>query len=156
MTSLSEYQSRTQQFILYAPRLELHYVIPGLRCEIDEWIDTPEKTADELSEMGDCLFMLARIFAHFGVAIDDSTPALPGTLHDIRRASSKMLNVWLKVVYQRDGVVDESKRALILDHAVNALCYLHTLTRARGMTLGELAESNIAKLTERYSGVNAA
>lgn len=148
--NLSEYQSRTQQFILYAPRLELHYVIPGLRCEVDEWTDTAEKTADEISEMGDCLFMLARILAHFGVAIDDSTPALPGTLCDVRRASSKMLNVWLKVVYRNEGIVDERQRAVILDHAVNVLCYLHTLTRARGMTLGELAESNIAKLTARY------
>ena len=154
--NINEYQARTQQFVLYAPRLELHYVIPGLRCEIDEWVDTPERTPDEISEMGDCLFMLARILGHFGVPIDDTVPALPGTLNDFRRASSKMLNVWLKVVYKRDGIVDERARALILDHAMTALCYLHTLTRARGMTLGELAESNIKKLTERYAKVDAA
>lgn len=152
MTTLHDYQQQTRSFVRYAPRLELHYAIPALRREVDEWIDTAEKTDAEILEMGDCLFMLARILDHFGIALEDTYPALPATLNHVRRKSGDMLDIWVKVVRDREGVVDESKRGAILDCAFSLLSYMRTLAAARGLTLGELAETNVIKLTKRYQG----
>lgn len=150
MTTLAEYQQQTRAFVRYAPRLELHYAIPALRQEVDEWIDTPEKTDEEILEMGDCLFMLARIFDHFDIALDESAKAYPATVNHVRRTSGKMLDIWVKIVRDREGVVDEGKRGELLNCAYTLLSYMRTLAAARGMTLGELAETNVRKLTKRY------
>lgn len=156
MTTLTDYQKQTREFVRYAPRLELHYAIPALRREVDEWSDTPEKSHEELLEMGDCLFMLARILDHFGVEMDDTYPALPATLNHVRRMSGKMLDIWVKVVRDREGVVDEGKRGELLNCAYTLLSYMRTLTAARGLTLGELGETNVIKLRARYTKGEAA
>lgn len=148
--NISQYQTEIKQFIKYTQFLELHYLIPALRREVDEWTDTTNNPNEEILEMGDCLFMVARILYHYDVPLDDTIPSLPSTLHDIRRAASKMLDCWVKVVRDHDGVVNERNRAIIVDSAINIVCYLKRQAAQRGMTLDELAELNVRKLKARH------
>ena len=63
--------------------------------------------------------------------------------------AGEVANKVKKVLRDKNGVMDDTSRALIVDELGDVLWYIALMAHELGVTLQDVAEGNIAKLTER-------
>jgi hypothetical protein len=161
----SYYQQRVTQHIRYLPGNALHYLIPGLHREADEFMEAfeawdvdPATRTPVLLELGDILWFIAAIYAHFTVRLDmiaamvDAPTVDECDLPDVLvKETGKLLDLWVKVVRDHAGNPGAAgKGEMILTLAANVWHYTSVFIYWTGTSIEHVMLMNLEKLDARH------
>lgn len=156
MIDMSAYQQQAKTTARYAPEDALHYLIPGLRCEVDEFTATNVGSDEERLELGD--------IAWFTVVLMDALGSRAVTMRNIEKyppfgldtTAHAITNRWVKVVRDKRGVLSAQDTDFILSECGKLLAALASFAEFRGWELEGVLQANLDKLAQRYAGVTTA
>lgn len=149
---LSNYQATVKGFVSYRPDLALHYLVPGLMVEATELNDLG---ADRRKELGDVLWFCAMLANEGELSLEAMAMnrewLLLGDLSpskDLELAARTLLDAWVKTI--RDW--PDHMGRFVNDHTpllTPVVAAAGAVASEMGMTLEQIADLNVAKLTDR-------
>lgn len=149
-TNLDEYQRAAHETAVYPADMALHYLIPALMVEADEYVSAVGD-ADAAKELGDCLWMVAGICTEMGWTLAEVTRyetdvCVPdGTL--VYRAA-RIADIWVKAV-RAGRELTGGEREIIRAHVGKMVRLLAWYAHVHHTTLADVANGNLAKLAAR-------
>lgn len=151
MIDMTAYQQAAKRTATYAPADALAYLIPGLRCEVDEFTRTRVHSDAEKLEIGDVAWftvMIMDTLNHSAVTMLNPTAYPPFALAD---ASTAMLDVWVKAVRAgRAHYLTTQEVDSLLQRCHQMMAAIASFAAYRGWALADVLQANLDKLAQRY------
>lgn len=141
----NEYVIRTQETVIYAPEVALHYLIPGLLVEALELLYADVE--DEIKEAGDVCWFIARLLEELKADsfLPIGCPLSCAAKHEILHHSRKLCDMWVKAV-RDNGAINLDEFQSRLD---KIRVYLIVLADQHNLTLSDIMQANVDKLADR-------